>query len=1083
MRFSGAGKRGIGAAVAAVVLVVSELAIGQGAAEPVDAWESVAPMPTPRNSLAATTGSDGRVYAIGGAQDHARTILDTLEVYDPATNTWLSSARDEVEPMPTRRYAPAAATARCPRRLEATCIYAIGGVGSGAGNVVEVYDPATNNWLSSARGEVEAMPTARGGLAAATARCPRRLEATCIYAIGGGLGLNVVEAYDPTTNKWETVAPMLVGRETLAAATGGCPDRSDATSTCVYAIGGRASTGRPLELGERFDPAVGVWEPVERMSQRRSGLAAAVGHDRRIYAIGGCCDALAAPVGQVEAYSVESNTWAPVAPLLTPRTELAGTRGGDGRIYALGGRNSSGGEEAIVEAYPAGLTTTTTTSPTATTSTTATSTTTTSSTTTTTTMPSGNDGLPVLADGDMSNSGLAFSPMTVPTSGGAVRIYGSGFRGVSEVRFGLVPSPKFAVVEDVIAGGGDLIFAQAPPTVANNTFVTVTVTDSEGSDSNPSFYYSDATATAEPNSGLVNGSRVRFRMTGNRPFAGPAAIAEASPLVAYAFPRPTSLPPPYVVALAAPFDTQADAFGNYEREVGVTAEPNFNAADPEAACPPKQEHADHGLPVCSLAWSELGRGVVAADISFVGNPAPSPPSLALTHAEASVGEGVNVSGEKWSANPNFGSSTAPSRPGETPLSIELCNADGTNCISVDTPNGSVAFVLYEDDDTPPQGGPNFHEGTLTGATLSGSFLVPSGGCTGECLVRVRQEVFDAPGTFRESTAPLRVVATTTITTAPTTTTTATEPTTTTSSTTTTTEPTTTTTTAPTTTTTEPTSTTTSTTTTSSTTTTTAPTTTTRRVVADFDGDGDSDVSLFRPASGGWYIQGLATTFFGLNGDAPVPADYDGVVGWERAVFRPSNGGWYRPGQSTVYFGRNGDLPVPADYNNDSKADLAVFRPSNGGWYIDGLPTTFFGVQGDIPVPADYDQDGDVDIAVFRPSNGAWYVQGQPPVFFGRQGDIPVVADYSGDGKVDLAVFRPSNGGWYISGNPATSFFGVSGDVPVPGDYDKDGDAEIAVFRPSNGGWYRQGQNNVFFGRQGDIPLPLPYAVYRTFFAP
>ncbi|MDQ4143475.1 MAG: FG-GAP-like repeat-containing protein [Actinomycetota bacterium] len=326
----------------------------------------------------------------------------------------------------------------------------------------------------------------------------------------------------------------------------------------------------------------------------------------------------------------------------------------------------------------------------------------------------------------------------------------------------------------------------------------------------------------------------------------------------------------------------------------------------------------------------------------------------------------------------------------------------------------------------------------------------------------------------ECTGALVDMATVTITTtAPTTTTTTTAPTTTT------------TTTAPTTS-------------TSSTTTTTAPTTT-RRVVADFDGDSDSDISLLRPANGGWYIKDLGTAFFGLNGDYPVPGDYDGVVGWERAVFRPSNGGWYinLPNHKTVYFGRSGDLPVPADYSGDGKADLAVFRPSNGGWYLNingQTTTTFFGVSGDIPVPADYTGDGKADLAVFRPSNGRWYryvpEKPQSPVVvpFGRQGDIPVPADYFADGKADIAVFRPSEGRWHIQDPLTTVALGLSGDVPVPGDYDKDGDADITVFRPSNGRWYRYvpaqpSPVEVPFGLKGDIPLPLPYAVYRSFFVP
>ena len=75
---------------------------------------------------------------------------------------------------------------------------------------VEAYDPTARKWECSG-GEtspscdsttLEQMPTARSAFAAVTA------ANGLIYAIGGAnsvSALNVVEAYDPTTNKWEWV--------------------------------------------------------------------------------------------------------------------------------------------------------------------------------------------------------------------------------------------------------------------------------------------------------------------------------------------------------------------------------------------------------------------------------------------------------------------------------------------------------------------------------------------------------------------------------------------------------------------------------------------------------------------------------------------------------------------------------------------------------------------------------------------------------------------------------------------------------------------------------------------------------------
>jgi hypothetical protein len=209
----------------------------------------------------------------------------------------------------------------------------------------------------------------------------------------------------------------------------------------------------------------------------------------------------------------------------------------------------------------------------------------------------------------------------------------------------------------------------------------------------------------------------------------------------------------------------------------------------------------------------------------------------------------------------------------------------------------------------------------------------------------------------------------------------------------------------------------------------APTPTTH-TVADFNANGTTDISVYRPAAGQWYVQGQSPVSFGSTGDVPVTADYDGNGSADIAVFRPSSGGWFRNGAATTFFGVNGDIPVPADYDGDGSADIAVFRPSVGGWYRNGAATTFFGLNGDIPVPGDYDGNGTTDIAVYRPSVGGWYVQGQAPVFLGLNGDIPVPGDYDGNGTTDKAVFRPSSGQWFVQGQAAVPF-GINGDRPLP----------------------------------------------------
>ncbi|HEY0544669.1 MAG TPA: FG-GAP-like repeat-containing protein [Pyrinomonadaceae bacterium] len=275
----------------------------------------------------------------------------------------------------------------------------------------------------------------------------------------------------------------------------------------------------------------------------------------------------------------------------------------------------------------------------------------------------------------------------------------------------------------------------------------------------------------------------------------------------------------------------------------------------------------------------------------------------------------------------------------------------------------------------------------------------------------------------------------------------------------------------------------------------------RNRVADFDGDGKTDVSQFRASTGSWYwtqssdSQNLAQPF-GLGTDRMVPADYDGDGKTDIAVWRPTDGTWYML-QSTAgfraqQFGTSGDIPVTGDYDADGKADVAVFRPSTGTWYVSqstlGFTARQWGVSTDKPVVGDYDGDGKMDIGVYRPSNGTWYISQSSSSIaltrqFGASTDNPLIGDFDGDNKSDFAVFRPSEGVWYMlrssTGAFAAQQFGLNGDIPVPADYDGDNKTDIAVWRPSAASWYLlKSATNAFearqFGTSEDIPAPSAY---------
>ncbi len=268
--------------------------------------------------------------------------------------------------------------------------------------------------------------------------------------------------------------------------------------------------------------------------------------------------------------------------------------------------------------------------------------------------------------------------------------------------------------------------------------------------------------------------------------------------------------------------------------------------------------------------------------------------------------------------------------------------------------------------------------------------------------------------------------------------------------------------------------------------------------ADFDGDTKTDVTVFRPANGAWYLSQTANGFgavsWGLDSDKLVPGDYTGDGRTDIAVFRPSTGDWFilRSENSSFYsirFGTAEDQPTQGDFDGDGKTDVAVFRPSTGVWYRinsfgGSVSQIQFGTAEDKPVVGDFDGDGRSDINVFRPSNSTFYRLNSSngefsAIQFGTGGDVPVSADFDGDSKTDIAVFRPSNGVWYWLRSSDGGFqaiqWGQNGDVPTAADFDGDGKSDVAVFRPASGTWYlnrsQLGFAGIQFGQNGDQPIP------------
>lgn len=129
-------------------------------------WAQMASLQTPREGAVAAM-MDGKIYAIGGFNyeiNVRQDVLNSMEIYDPATNTWASGPS-----MPTARYAAGVATV-------GDRIYVLGGVVGENLNTdaVEYFDVTEGAWHVDT-----ALPNPTNDLRAMAI-------GNTIYAMGGG---------------------------------------------------------------------------------------------------------------------------------------------------------------------------------------------------------------------------------------------------------------------------------------------------------------------------------------------------------------------------------------------------------------------------------------------------------------------------------------------------------------------------------------------------------------------------------------------------------------------------------------------------------------------------------------------------------------------------------------------------------------------------------------------------------------------------------------------------------------------------------------------------------------------------------
>lgn len=223
--------------------------------------------------------------------------------------------------------------------------YVFGGfTGSGGSfhvtNSTFVYNPRSGRWSQGTT-----MPIGLEGAAAVTLPDGR------IAVMGGGSGCfgtrictiyRTAQVYNPKTHAWCLLAPMHTSRYLLAATLG--------ANGRIYAIGGWNGQASVASV-ESYDSHHNKWTPATSLPQPEDGMAATMTRGR-IVVIGGSEDTAA---GGANFYNnlfiYNGHRWNSGSPMPTPRSDLAVAVNATGQVYAIGGYNPSGGYLARVEAY------------------------------------------------------------------------------------------------------------------------------------------------------------------------------------------------------------------------------------------------------------------------------------------------------------------------------------------------------------------------------------------------------------------------------------------------------------------------------------------------------------------------------------------------------------------------------------------------------------------------------------------------------------------------------------------------------------------------------------------------------------
>lgn len=272
-------------------------------------WAALPNMQFVRYASATVVLNDGRVLVTGGLSGSA--VLNSAEIYDPATNTWkLSSAV-----MATARYGH-----RATKLLDGRILIVGGcssyGCGSGALQA-EIYDPATDGFRTT------------GSLTSNTTAFTSNLLKNGAVLITGET--TTAEIYNPRTGKWVFGGNMSTNRVFHAA--------TSLSNGRVLVTGGADSYGALLNTAEVFDPATRTWTPVGNMSAVREQHATIPVPGGKALIAGGMSILrdMYVVLKTTEVFDSSTGKFTPMSPMMKERVDFGLVVLPSGHALAVGG--------------------------------------------------------------------------------------------------------------------------------------------------------------------------------------------------------------------------------------------------------------------------------------------------------------------------------------------------------------------------------------------------------------------------------------------------------------------------------------------------------------------------------------------------------------------------------------------------------------------------------------------------------------------------------------------------------------------------------------------------------------------------